>query len=163
MRFRPYKDSDAAVILSWLRTEEEFRKWSADRYKDYPAKPEDMNEMYRSMEDTDNYYPFTMADDDGPVGHLMLRYPDEEKKIIRFGFVIVDPEKRGQGYGKMLLKYAEDYAFGFLGAEKLTLGVFENNPPAIRCYEACGFTPFGEESYTLFGEEWRDIEMEKRK
>lgn len=40
-------------------------------------------------------------DDGGKlVGHLCIRYPDEEDdSIVRFGFVIVDPALRGCGNG----------------------------------------------------------------
>ncbi len=34
---------------------------------------------------------------------------------------------------------AVKYAFETLGATKVSLGVFENNPSAIHCYEASGF------------------------
>ena len=32
------------------------------------------------------------------VGHILLRFPSEDKSLIRFGFVIVDDSKRGKGY-----------------------------------------------------------------
>ena len=58
---------------------------------------------------------------------------------MRFGFVIVDSSKRGKGYGKGMLELAIRYAFDILKAERITLGVFENNAPAYRCYKAVGF------------------------
>lgn len=86
LRLRPFKKQDAKYILSWIKDEVEFRKWSADRYKDYPAVPNDMIDMYESTEDTDNFYPMTMFDETGIVGHIILRFTDEEKKKI---FVLV--------------------------------------------------------------------------
>ncbi|MCR5020146.1 N-acetyltransferase [Ruminococcus sp.] len=81
---------------------------------------------------------------------------------MRFGFVIVDSERRGQGLGKSMLAMAENYAFDFLGAEKITLGVFENNPAALHCYLAAGFSMIGTEDgyYSFHGEEWKCTEME---
>lgn len=38
-----------------------------------------------------------------------------------------------------MLKAALRYAFDILKAEKVTLGVFENNEPAYYCYKAAGF------------------------
>ena len=47
------------------------------------------------------------------------------------------------------------------GAEKITLGVFDNNEPAYYCYKAAGFKENGEEMFCeLFGEQWRIVEME---
>lgn len=46
---------------------------------------------------------------------------------------------------------------------KVSLGVFENNPSAIHCYESAGFrrviNPTAE-SYFCLGETWNCIEME---
>ena len=39
----------------------------------------------------------TAFDENGVVGHLIMRFIDEEKSILRFGFIIVDNKKRGMG------------------------------------------------------------------
>ena len=163
LRLRPFKNQDAKYILGWIKDEKSFRKWSADRYEHYPAKEEDMIQMYRATEDTDNFYPMTAFDESGIVGHIILRFIDDEKQIIRFGFVIVDDTKRGLGYGKELLRLAIKYADEFLGAEKITLGVFENNQSALYCYKAAGFRENESEQveyYHIFDEDWKCIEME---
>lgn len=46
MNLRPYKKEDAAKILSWIKNERAFRLWSADRYKNYPCQPSDINDNY---------------------------------------------------------------------------------------------------------------------
>ncbi|WP_443741573.1 hypothetical protein [Treponema berlinense] len=53
MRLRPYKNCDVSKILSWIKDETSFRKWGADRYKNYPATPEDMNKMYKEVQVTE--------------------------------------------------------------------------------------------------------------
>ncbi|MGN9020243.1 GNAT family N-acetyltransferase [Lachnospiraceae bacterium HCP1S3_C3] len=40
---------------------------------------------------------------------------------------MVDSEKRGQGYGKNMLKLGLKYAKEIFGANKVSLGVFEKN------------------------------------
>ena len=69
--------------------------------------------------------------------------------------------ERGKGYGKKMVQMATKYAFEFLGAEKVTLGVFDNNPSAYHCYKAAGFKETGEKfNVPLFGDTWTVIEME---
>lgn len=68
-----------------------------------------------------------------------MRRPRESFEELRFGFVIVNPEKRGQGYGKNMLKLGLKYAKDIYGANKVSLGVFENNESAYYCYKATGF------------------------
>ena len=156
MKLRPFAIYDAPIILSWIKDKSAFRKWSADRYPFYPPKPEDMLAQY----DSDTVYPYTAINDDGNVvGHIMLRYPDPSKTVIRLGFVIVDDQLRGKGYGKQMLQLAIQKAKQEYGAKKITLGVFDNNPSAFLCYESVGFKVIGTDSYFIDGEEWMGKEM----
>ena len=170
LRLRPYKQADAETIVSWIKDERALRKWSSDRYGAYPITAADMNYKYLDCngdcEEPDNFYPLTLVDESGPVGHLILRYTDEAKSVIRFGFVIVDDSKRGRGYGKKMLEMAIRYAFDMLKAEKITLGVFENNPSAYFCYKAAGFREIPMEKEFIFeilGEQWKCIELEVKR
>ena len=157
MTLRPFTVDDAPIILLWIKDKTAFRKWSADRYPSFPSKPDDMVAQYAS----DNIFPYTAIDDDGNiVGHIMLRYPDSSKNVIRFGFVIVDNQLRGKGYGKQMLQLAIQKATNEFGAEKITLGVFDNNPSAFHCYESVGFKITGADTYLIDGEEWTEKEME---
>jgi RimJ/RimL family protein N-acetyltransferase len=159
MKLRPFDIDDAPIILSWIKNKTDFRKWSADRYSSYPPKPENMLVQYAN----DNIFPFTAIDDAGKViGHIILRYPDSSKTVIRLGFIIIDNQLRGKGYGKQMLELAIQKAKQNYNAHKITLGVFDNNPSAIRCYESAGFTITGAASYQIDGEEWTGKEMESR-
>lgn len=168
LRLRPYKPDDAERIVSWIKDEEALRKWSSDRFGDFPISGDDINNKYLTNNgdcpEPDNFYPLVAFDDSGVVGHLIMRYTDSDKKVIRFGFVIVDDTKRGKGYGKQMLLLAKKYAFDIFGAEKITLGVFDNNTPAYYCYKAAGFEETGEELFCeLFGKQWRIVEMDMYK
>ena len=110
--------------------------------------------------EVDNMYPLTAVVGGAIIGHILLRYPSEDKSVIRFGFVIVDDSKRGKGYGKQMLRLAIDYAQQELGAQKITLGVFCDNLSAVECYKSVGFRITGEDSYLIDGEEWKGYEME---
>ena len=157
MKLRPFNPKDAVKILSWCKDKTAFRKWSADRYSVYPPMPEDMLAQYESGV----IFPFTAIDGEGKVlGHIILRYPDSSRTVIRFGFVIVDDQLRGKGYGKQLLQLAIQEATHEFGAKKITLGVFDNNPSAFHCYESVGFKVIGTDSYQIDGEEWTGKEME---
>jgi len=114
LRLRPYKKCDAKIILSWIKDEKAFRYWSADRYQCYPISENDVNDHYASFDYSDYFFPMTAYDENGVVGHLILRFTDNHKEQIRFGFVVIDDNKRGQGYGKEMLQLAINYAFEFL-------------------------------------------------
>lgn len=167
MQLRPYKPGDAKTIVSWIKDERALRLWSADRFGAYPVTAEDMNYKYMECNgdcaEPDNFYPMTAVYEGKITGHLILRYMDKAKKIVRIGFVIADDSKRGCGYGKRMLQMAVRYAFEMLQAEKVTLGVFENNLSAYYCYKAAGFQEITEEkrfAFPILGEQWNCIEME---
>lgn len=160
LHMRPFDPDDAAVILSWCRDEYAFRQWSADRYDHYPAVPEDMIRLYAGAKD---FYPMTVYDEQGVAGHMTMRFVDEKRQELRFGFVIVDNARRGQGCGRDMLHMALCYAFGVARAQRVSLGVFENNLPAWRCYKAAGFRDAAldqPESYHVLGETWACREMQ---
>ena len=164
LTLRPYQPSDAAVIASWLKSEYLMRQWCADRYERYPVTPEDMNAYHERYIDGQQSRALTMTDGDDIVGYITLRAPASNPTEQRLGFVIVDDSKRGRGLGKALVSMAVKYAFETLGATKVSLGVFENNPSAICCYEAAGFHRVSlpeTESYECLGETWNCIEMER--
>ena len=156
MTLRPFNINDAETILSWCKDKHSFRLWSADRYKEFPAQPDEMMEQYTGA----NMYPLTAVVGEEIIGHILLRFPSEDKSVIRFGFVIVDNSIRGKGYGKQMLHLAIDYAQRELGAQKITLGVFCDNLSAVECYKSVGFRITGEDAYSIDGEEWKGFEME---
>lgn len=163
LRLRPYKNCDAKYIVSWIKDEVSFRKWCADRFEKYPITPDELNEQYDSLKDADHFYEMTAFDESGVVGHFIMRFVDEEKTILRFGFIIVDDTKRGKGYGKEMLTLALKYAFDLLKVRKVTLGVFENNEAAYYCYKSVGFKDVElskKEHYRVLGEEWNCLELE---
>ncbi len=167
MKLRPYKPCDAETILSWIRDEATFRRWSTDRYDHYPITAADMNHKYMDCNgdcpEPDNFYPMTAVQDGKPVGHLIMRYTNPKQTVLRFGFIILDDSMRGQGCGKQMLRLALKYAFEIMGAEKVTLGVLANNPGAYHCYKAAGFQEVTEEEptyYPILGEQVLCLELE---
>lgn len=166
MMLRPYKPMDAEAIASWIKDERTLRMWSSDRFGDYPVTAKDINYKYidcnGDCEEQDNFYPLTAVMNGKAVGSMILRWTTPG--TIRFGFVIVDDTLRGKGIGKKMVLLAEKYAFDILGAERITMGAFENNPGALSCYKAAGFQETGKEiMIDILGEQWKDIELEMNK
>ena len=159
---RDYRSSDAKEIVKWIHTEEEFRLWSANCFKVYPMTAQDLIEYYDSFKDADYYFPMTACDEDGIFGHFIFRFLDEEHKLLRMGFVIVDDLCRGMGYGKAMMNKALEYAFEVLKVDKVTLGVFEQNKAAYECYLSVGFEVDPEkpaEEYLIGKEKWTTVEL----
>lgn len=155
IRLRPYKESDARTVLSWCRSEKEFYQWTAGRLGTYPITEQEFQQVNAMMA-------FIAFDESGPVGFFTLRKPGETDDVLRFGFVILDPEKRGRGCGKAMLRLGFKFVFEIYQAKTASLGVFENNPSAYACYRTAGFrdnTSVPSEVYPLMGEDWKCLEL----
>ena len=156
LRLRPYNVNDAKKILSWVEDKEAFYKWTAGVLGDYPITEEQFNNVTNLMT-------FTAIDDNEIVGFFTMRRPTDSFDELRFGFVIVDINKRGKGYGKGMLQLGLRYAKEIFGAKKVSLGVFENNESAYYCYKAVGFddvTLDETEVYQVMDQEWNCLELE---
>ena len=167
MRIRPYKPCDAAKIIEWASDKEVFDLWGGNLIGEYPITEDVLNNVYLNengrCQEADNFYPMTAFDDSGMIGHFIMRYINGNNKVLRFGWVIVDSTKRGKHIGQNMLKLGLKYAFEILKAEKVTIGVFENNTPAYKCYLATGFHKPSEnlDFYTeVNGEKWKVVELE---
>ena len=161
MILRKFMPEDADIISSWIRTEDELYRWSADRFNKFPLEGNDINDNYAPQVEGGRFFPLTATDDVGNVvGHFIIRYPKEDSSSVRFGFVIVDPDLRGSGNGKKMLQLGITYARDVLGASRIDLGVFENNEAAKHCYEAVGFKEFSRRECTMPIGTWVCINME---
>jgi RimJ/RimL family protein N-acetyltransferase len=157
IRLRPYDEEDTDKILSWINDEITFYKWSAGILGEYPITKERFGFITSLMAFT------AVNENDDLVGFFTMRRPTERYDELRFGFVIVDPEKRGKGYGKDMLLSGIDFAKNNYGAKKISIGVFENNKPAYACYKSIGFKDVvleEKEKYFILGEVWNCLELE---
>lgn len=167
IRLRPYKSCDADLIITWLKDEETYIKWSGGRFGSFPITAETIDAKYQNdnggCAEPDNFYPMTALDENEVIGHLIMRYIGGSSKILRLGWVIVDSDKRGRGYGKRILKLSLKYAFEIFMAEKVTIGVYEDNLSAYYCYKSVGFheTAAAESEYDeINGQKKRIVELE---
>ncbi len=160
IRLRPYKPADADTILSWCKDEKAFYRWTAGILGNFPITQKEFSFVESLM-------PFTAFDETGIVGFFTLRNPGDTLDELRFGFVIVNPDIRGKGYGKAMLQLGVKFAFEIYGAKRVSLGVFENNPSAYHCYKAVGFDDVildTAEAYHVLGESWtcKELMMKRR-
>lgn len=161
LRLRPYKLSDGKYLLNWIDDEVTFNKWCADKFT-YPLTQEQLEEYYHKYEKDDNGFMMTALDKDGiPIGHFLMRLADYEDNSIHMGFVIIDKEKRGQGYGTEMMSLAVKYAFEILKIKRVTLGVFDNNEIAHNCYKSAGFIDekYCKDVFKYKDENWGIYEM----
>ena len=161
MRMRFFQTEDAKRVLKWIHSEREFRMWSVDQYGDYPIDPAEIVRNYMLRISIGEFYPLIFTENRKIVGHLILRYPTEDKHLVQLGFIIVNDKLRRKGYGSRMIMSAIHFANKELGATKFRLEVITCNEQAKKCYEKLGFEPASVKkgAYNFHGEEWDYQEM----
>ena len=140
MRLRPYIPShDFDAIKNWVTDERTHALWSA-KHAPYPLEKTAFERFLTDMYEKHGDCPFAAVTDDGAVvGFLCISIGYDINEAM-LAFVIVDPEQRGNGYGKEMIQLASKYCFEILKADAVQLNVFTVNEGARRCYESAGFT-----------------------
>jgi len=64
----------------------------------------------------------------------------QDRSVLRLARIIVAPHKRGLGLGTSLCRLLLAKAASYPEVERLTLGVYRDNPAAIALYSKLGFS-----------------------
>lgn len=161
MRIRPYiPDRDFDTVRNWITQEREHAMWCANIMQ-FPLNRDDFEKVMNDIAQRCGDSPYVATTDEGrPVGFFCYSV-NCETNTGKFKFVMVDPEQRGRGLGKEMLRLAVKYAFEITKADMVDLIVFSPNIGAKKCYESVGFTEIESDSspFSYNGETWKRCYM----
>jgi len=136
---------DLIKIVEWNanKSADDLLQWAGPVFS-YPLTLGQVENYYLNEAKRENpnvlIYKIILTETEEIIGTIEVRDIDEEKKIGRVGrFLIGSEDIRGKGIGTKALKEAVRIGFEDLKFNKITLGVFDFNESAIRCYEKVGF------------------------
>ena len=161
MRLRPFiPETDFPVIQNWIADERAHALWCANRFA-FPLDKENFNAVLGDHARRLGEMPLTAADENGiPVGFLCYSVnPQTNEGMLKF--VVVDPEQRGKGIAREMLRLTLKFAFEITGANAVHLNVFPENPAAKKCYVHVGFTERENvpNAFKFNGESWGRCNM----
>lgn len=131
---RPPIPSDYAAIASWIPNASACARWAGPLLR-FPFSPAELPDLLGG----DSATSFSMADDT-PALRGYGQLVKQERSVLRLARIIVAPDKRGLGLGARLCRLLIAEASADPGVERLTLGVYRDNPAAIALYSKLGFT-----------------------
>jgi RimJ/RimL family protein N-acetyltransferase len=114
-------DSDPSQLTS----EKKIKEWIEQQIEGGP-KPERHSFSIRTLAD------------DKHIGFLGV-WVDLIHSEAWVGLGIGERDFWSKGYGSDMMKICQQYVFAELGVQRLSLGLHEYNPRALRSYEKCGF------------------------
>jgi ribosomal protein S18 acetylase RimI-like enzyme len=109
---------------------------------------------------------FYFAQTDRSMGYIKINFntaqtESHDPEAMEIERIYVLQEYYGTGVGGQLMEFAKSRALE-RGIQRIWLGVWEDNPRALRFYTKHGFTPFGRHIFKLGDEEQWDVMMELR-
>jgi len=142
-KFEPWHAFDVA---RWARTSQELW-WLAPN----TAAPLTVSKVLGWKREQGFAYILSNENEDAPIGYGELNPMRDDRRHFWLGHIVVRPDRRRGGLGKSLLRSLLVEAFEHRGAERVSLIVFPDNLPAIRCYRAVGMSAVGDELHQFRG------------
>jgi RimJ/RimL family protein N-acetyltransferase len=140
IELHPFSRNDFKELISWIRNADELFIWSATTFT-FPLNEDQLERHYEEAQKSDARIMYTAVDGQSKetIGHIELTRIDRETRKASIAYVLINPAKRGLGYGNALMQGILKECFQCMKLLKVDLFVFEFNPIAIHCYQKAGF------------------------
>lgn len=143
-------DAAAATVVGWVCSAQELALVAGPNLQ-WPLTAEQLLDSghARSLR--------VLLDDGAPVAFGTTRVVPGS---VRLGWILVDPARRGEGWGRELLTRLIADTRQQHGPVTLSLAVFAHNQPALQLYRSLGFNEQPPVPSDVAGYHWHKIEME---
>jgi RimJ/RimL family protein N-acetyltransferase len=174
-----FERSDFNQLIKWVDSPGFLLQWSGSQFN-YPLGEAQLEKYIENANHEHSerlVYKVIDTESEEVIGHISLGKIDRKNNSARVGKVLVGEQKaRSKGIGQQMIKEILKVAFDELHLHRVTLGVFDFNAPAIRCYEKVGFVKEGlfrdtnkngDEYWSLWEmsmleDEWLESKMERK-
>lgn len=158
-----FEKSDFNQLIDWINTEELLINWSGRMFS-FPLNNESLDWYLRDTNDIENSdaFIYKAIDENGQVvGHISLGSVSTTNKSARISRVFVSQAGRNKGVCQQMVKAVLKIGFEQLKLHRISLGVYDANASATKCYENAGMKIEGINKDILLykGVYWSNIEM----
>ena len=164
IKLEAFQKEDFAQLIAWINSEHLLTNWAGSLFS-YPLTTdsldwyiEDTNELLGS-----DAFVYKAVDTDSgeTVGHISLGSISRKNRSGRISRVLVDKKCQGKGYCRQMVSAVLKIGFEELKLHRISLGVYDFNTAAIKCYQYAGMFTEGTNRECLYfkGQWWSLIEM----
>jgi len=160
-----FTKDDFEQLIQWIDTESLLISWSGSLFS-FPLTQSSM-EWY--LGDTNNLntsnalvYKAVETETGETIGHISLGGISRKNKSARISRVLIgNAANKGKGYCKQMITEVLKVGFDEMQLHRISLGVYDYNTAALKCYQAAGFSIEGTMRDVLLhdGKWWSLIEM----
>ncbi len=165
IRLEYFDSNDINQLIEWIHSEELLINWAGSTFN-FPLTQKSM-QWY--LKDTNNpqssdafLYKVIDQQTNEAVGHISLGGISRKNRSARISRVLIgSSQHKGKGYCKDMIKAVLKFGFEELKLHRISLGVYDFNTAAIKCYQAAGFSVDGNMRDILFFKNhfWSLVEM----
>ena len=168
-----FRREDFKQLMEWVNTEHLLINWAGSLFR-FPLTEDSMEWYIEDSNDLEKSEAFIYKAVDTvtghTVGHISLGGISKKNKAGRISRVLIADSERGKGFCTKIINAVLKIGFEDLKLHRISLGVYDFNHSAIRCYEKSGFVKEGlmrdvlrydEETYwslwemSILEDEWR--------
>ena len=164
IRLEYFERSDFRQLIEWLKDDEALMNWSGSLFS-FPLTNESLQWYMEDVNDITNsdafIYKVVDTKDGRVVGHISLGGISKRNRSGRISRVLVDKDSQGKGYCCQMVREVLRFGFEELKLHRISLGVYDFNKSAIRCYQNAGLVIEGtnRDCLQFKGKWWSLVEM----
>lgn len=142
-----FTKEDFPQLINWIKDDHLLTNWAGSLFS-FPLTQEKLNwyiEDVNDMEQSEAFiYKAIDTESKSVVGHISLGGLSKKNKAARISRVLVgNTAERGKGFCTGMIEAVCRIGFEELKLHRISLGVYDFNKAAIRCYEKSGFVKEG--------------------
>lgn len=160
-----FERSDFDQLTQWIQDDELLMNWAGSLFN-YPLAEESLKwyiEDVNEIGSSDAFvYKAVDTSNGNTIGHISLGSISRKNRSGRISRVLVgDTNNRGKGFCADMVTAALKIGFEDMKLHRISLGVYDFNTAAIRCYQKAGFSIEGTTRDVLLfkGKWWSLVEM----
>ena len=164
IRLEYFERSDFPQLIERLKDVEALMNWSGSLFS-FPLTDESLKWYMEDVNDLANsevfIYKSIDIETDKIIGHISLGGISKKNRSGRISRVLVDKDSQGKGYCRQMVQAILKIGFEDLKLHRISLGVYDFNTAAIKCYQNAGMIIEGtnRDSLQFKGKWWSLVEM----
>ncbi len=139
MELAQFKRKNIRDVLSWIDNEAQMVQWAGPIFSWSLTQKQFRKHLEAANSEKPTLYPFGLYHRSRIIGYCELWGYNRKCNSAFASRIIVSPQRRNKGLGQFMLTKLLKFGFDEIGLNRIGLGVFDFNKPAIKCYKNVGF------------------------